>query len=557
MAQTTEITGYTLTDLTDLIKIEGNNVNLRKAPSAKAPRLVRLVGGEYDYVYDCGWSDEVKGATEPEYGGGYTPSVLLARNHDYGKYDDIPDGADLWVKLAYNAAGIYYPVWVKQNLCNIMPNGNIDVEHYYVNNYQKYQLSIRKSGQYDGLCLYQAQKENEDDPEGLYVGMLVNGQVVLPLRFKNEWISWFNQDENVKGIEVRDGYVLYNPAYEGNAEYEGGGFMTLDMDRLSDGDIAKILAQCEYDTENGQMILLDNTFDGGFFKVTVPADGSSFFGLPLEKVSVKYEKGAPRVVNNPKLSYINPGTKLERVLVQPDGTTLEMSFVNTSGLRQWNVNCNAYITCDATPGKQYKLLRTRGVNISPKPTNVSGNRNERISFSMTFEPIPLYAKTLTLVEGASKDNFHANDVDISEKMHDTSNSQNAVREVRSNSSRSNVILDDLILEPEPQNNGKVYANAEVAPSFPGGAGAMMSWIGKNMKYPESAQSKNIQGRVMVKFVVLSDGSIGEIQVSKNIEPSLDNEAIRLVKAMPKWNPGTFDGKPVNVWYTLPINFKLN
>lgn len=533
LAQTTEITGYKLSDLTDIIKIEGNNVNLRKAPSAKAPRLVRLVGGEYDYVFDCGWSDEVKGTTEPVYGYSFYPSVQLDRNQDFGKYDDIPDGTEFWIKLAYNAAGVYYPVWVKRNFCNIMPASNIYADRYYANNYQKYQLSIRKDGIYEGLCLYQAKIENENDPEGLFLGMLVDGQVVLPLRFKNKLISVFNQDEDVQGIEVCDGYIRYNPSYEGNAEYEGGGFMTLDMDRLSDDDISNILSQCEYATEQEQMILLGNTFDGGFFRVTVPTDGTSFFGLPVEKVSVKYDKATPRVINNPSHSYINPGTRLERVLVQPNGTTLEMSFVNTSGLRQWNINCDAYITCDATPGKQYKLLRTRGVNISPKPTNVSGNRNERISFSMTFEPIPLHAKTLTLVEGPSRDNFHANDVDISEQNNYASVTQ-----------QSNI-------------SDGVFADEEVAPSFPGGMGAMMAWIGKNMKYPDSAQLKNIQGRVLVKFIVLADGSIGDIQIANSVEQSLDSEAVRLVKAMPKWNPGTVGGKPVNVWYTLPITFKLN
>lgn len=557
LAQTTEITGYKLSDLTDIIKIEGNNVNLRKAPSAKAPRLVRLVGGEYDYVFDCGWSDEVKGTTEPVYGDSFYPSVQLDRNHDFGKYDDIPDGTEFWIKLAYNAAGVYYPVWVKRNFCNIMPASNIYADRYYANNYQKYQLSIRKDGIYEGLCLYQAKIENENDPEGLFLGMLVDGQVVLPLRFKNKLISVFNQDEDVQGIEVCDGYIRYNPSYEGNAEYEGGGFMTLDMDRLSDDDISNILSQCEYATEQEQMILLGNTFDGGFFRVTVPTDGTSFFGLPVEKVSVKYDKATPRVINNPSHSYINPGTRLERVLVQPNGTTLEMSFVNTSGLRQWNVNCDAYITCDATPGKKFRLLHTRGVNISPKPTNVSGNRNERISFSMTFEPIPLHAKTLTLVEGPSRDNFHANDVDISEKKNTNPKSADAKRVNTSDTSNSKSILDDLIVEPEPQGNGKVYENAEIAPSFPGGVGAMMSWIGKNMKYPDGALNNNIQGKVMVRFVVLSNGGIGEIHIYKSVEPSLDNEAVRLVKAMPKWNPGTANGKPVNVWYTLPVTFKLN
>jgi TonB family C-terminal domain len=105
--------------------------------------------------------------------------------------------------------------------------------------------------------------------------------------------------------------------------------------------------------------------------------------------------------------------------------------------------------------------------------------------------------------------------------------------------------------------GKVYEVAEVAPSFPGGPVAMMQWLGQNIKYPDYAQYKKIQGRVLVKFVVRSDGSIDKVQIAKSVEESLDKEAARLVKAMPEWNPGMIGGKPVDVWFTLPISFKLS
>lgn len=117
------------------------------------------------------------------------------------------------------------------------------------------------------------------------------------------------------------------------------------------------------------------------------------------------------------------------------------------------------------------------------------------------------------------------------------------------------MIEGLISEPAaPSKTAEV---ADVPPSFPGGAGAMMSWLGRNMKYPDNALSMNVQGRVIVKFVVYTDGTLGDIKVIKSVDPELDKEAVRLVKAMPKWNPGLINGKATNAWYTLPVTFKLN
>lgn len=81
-------------------------------------------------------------------------------------------------------------------------------------------------------------------------------------------------------------------------------------------------------------------------------------------------------------------------------------------------------------------------------------------------------------------------------------------------------------------------------------------LSKNLKYPTVCKEQKIQGKVLVKFTVKSDGSISNIRVTKSVDPYLDKEAVRVVKSMPRWIPGTQDGKPVNVEYTLPITFKL-
>ena len=97
---------------------------------------------------------------------------------------------------------------------------------------------------------------------------------------------------------------------------------------------------------------------------------------------------------------------------------------------------------------------------------------------------------------------------------------------------------------------------EDMPAFPGGMEAMIQFISSNIKYPADAKKQKVDGRVLVNFVVEKDGSITEVKVIKPAFPSLDAEAIRVVKAMPKWKPGYQNGKAVRVQFTMPINFSL-
>ena len=116
-----------------------------------------------------------------------------------------------------------------------------------------------------------------------------------------------------------------------------------------------------------------------------------------------------------------------------------------------------------------------------------------------------------------------------------------------------------IAQPEPpkhEEENKVFDVVEQMPSFPGGMGALMSWLSQNIKYPVIAAENGVQGRVIVQFVVEKDGSVTDVHVAKSVDPSLDKEAARVVKAMPKWNPGKQNGSAVRVKYTVPVTFKL-
>lgn len=103
---------------------------------------------------------------------------------------------------------------------------------------------------------------------------------------------------------------------------------------------------------------------------------------------------------------------------------------------------------------------------------------------------------------------------------------------------------------------KIFEVVEQMPSFPGGDAALMQFLSKNIKYPVVAEENGIQGRVIATFVVERDGSITDVKVVKSVDPSLDKEAIRVLKSMPKWIPGKQNGSAVRVKYTVPVTFRL-
>ena len=94
------------------------------------------------------------------------------------------------------------------------------------------------------------------------------------------------------------------------------------------------------------------------------------------------------------------------------------------------------------------------------------------------------------------------------------------------------------------------------PQYPGGDAALMQYLSSHIKYPVIAEENGIQGRVVCTFVVEKDGSITDVRVVKSVDPSLDKEAVRVIKSMPKWIPGKQNGSAVRVKYTVPVTFRL-
>jgi len=113
-------------------------------------------------------------------------------------------------------------------------------------------------------------------------------------------------------------------------------------------------------------------------------------------------------------------------------------------------------------------------------------------------------------------------------------------------------------QPPPVTQAKdtVYSTADVMPEFPGGDAALLKYIGENTVYPDTAKRRGIQGRVVVQFVVKADGNVGNASIIRGVDPLLDNEALRVVKTIPKFQPGIKDGKAVAVNYAVPISYTL-
>ena len=115
-------------------------------------------------------------------------------------------------------------------------------------------------------------------------------------------------------------------------------------------------------------------------------------------------------------------------------------------------------------------------------------------------------------------------------------------------------------KPIPNRDSRgVYSSADVMPSFPGGDDALMKYLKKNLKYPVAAKTSNIQGKVFVAFVVNADGKVTDVTLLKKdkVGGGCDEEAIRIIQAMPAWTPGKLDGKNIPVQLNLPVQFKLD
>ena len=121
--------------------------------------------------------------------------------------------------------------------------------------------------------------------------------------------------------------------------------------------------------------------------------------------------------------------------------------------------------------------------------------------------------------------------------------------------KDEVVVEKPVEKPKEVKE-EIFRSVEQMPQFPGGDAALMKYLQSHINYPPMAAENNVQGKVILQFVVEKDGRVGEVKVARSVDKDLDKEAIRVVKSLPKFTPGRQNGQPVRVWYTLPVTFKL-
>jgi len=123
---------------------------------------------------------------------------------------------------------------------------------------------------------------------------------------------------------------------------------------------------------------------------------------------------------------------------------------------------------------------------------------------------------------------------------------------------SEVIDFNTIIELKKEKPDEIILNfASTMPIFPGGEIGLRKYIFNNVKYPIAAREGGIEGKVYIRFCVTKTGNVEKVSIARGVDPLLDNEAIRVVRKLPKWKPGENGGRKVSVWYTVPIAFKIN
>ena len=124
--------------------------------------------------------------------------------------------------------------------------------------------------------------------------------------------------------------------------------------------------------------------------------------------------------------------------------------------------------------------------------------------------------------------------------------------------QNNMEIKEVATMPTENPQEEIYNIVDYMPEFPGGSMEMMKFIQNNIVYPKNAKEKNISGKLFLKYIINADGTISNIKILKGVAgcPECDEEGVRVVKLMPKWKPGMLNGKPVPVYWNLPINFTI-
>lgn len=207
------------------------------------------------------------------------------------------------------------------------------------------------------------------------------------------------------------------------------------------------------------------------------------------------------------------------------------------------------------PQREIKEIMTEVTTLSQlPPPEVKSEAIKKVNAA----PPPPLKSTIKFTAPVIKKDEEVREEDEIKTQEEVTNAKVAisVADVKGNDEENGADIADLkeIAQDDPDVPFQVV---EQMPVFPGGEKAMMKFINKQIKYPVLAMENGIEGRVILRFVVLPNGEIGEINILRSVDDSCDKEAIRVIRSMPKWIPGKQNGMAVSVYFTLPIAFQLS
>ncbi len=207
----------------------------------------------------------------------------------------------------------------------------------------------------------------------------------------------------------------------------------------------------------------------------------------------------------------------------------------------------------ATPKQKEVMVDVTELSNIKKKAEVK----QELKRPVTDEPPPAVKSSVKFTAPVIKKDEEVKEEDEIKSQDDLNKTDLAISiaDVKGNSDAGELIEDikEAVTEVVEE---KPFDVVEQMPTFPGGDAELFKFLSENIRYPVIAQENGVQGRVIVRFVVTRKGDVDRIEVVRSVESSLDKEAIRIVKSMPKWIPGRQNGESVSVWFTLPINFKL-
>ena len=188
-------------------------------------------------------------------------------------------------------------------------------------------------------------------------------------------------------------------------------------------------------------------------------------------------------------------------------------------------------------------------------------RKEPVKVEMEKQVVEKVKSSVKFTAPEIKKDEEVNPEDEIKSQDDLSKSNTAIGafDVKGNDEEAGEVLkaQQVVVDEKPaEEETKIFDVVEQMPTFPGGDAALMKYLSDHIKYPVVAEENGIQGRVICTFVVERDGSITDVKVMKSVDPSLDKEAIRVLKSMPHWIPGKQNGSAVRVKFTVPVTFRL-